>query len=275
MCPWPSTSSVVPETNSQTRLQKRMIRSIHGLVSFTNATAMTSPAQMTVIKTPIDQVMTDLSPMAIHRIAPSVAGGVSGSRAGDPARTGAFTLGAMDKDAIRAEVRSDGPIEIRVQDDVVSCLFSWMSSRLPGTVAAFLAMPGEIDLSPLFDRLPGWRWVLPRVEDRRRLSFRDRDVPREVHRFGMTQPIDQGPEIPIIEIDLFLTPGLGFDLRGGRVGNGAGYYDRVLAAKRRDAQAMGVTIDRRVFDRVPMFEHDQRMDWLATESGVRECLPTR
>lgn len=181
----------------------------------------------------------------------------------------------MDKDSIRATIREDGPIETHIQSEVVSALFTWMSSRLPGTVSAFLAMPGEIDLSPLFDRLPGWRWVLPRVESGRRLSFRDRDVPREVHAFGMSQPTDQGAEIPLPEIDLFLTPGLAFDPNGGRLGNGAGYYDRTLAQRRRDAPAIGVTIDRRIFDRVPMLEHDQRMDWLASESGVRECLPTR
>lgn len=181
----------------------------------------------------------------------------------------------VDKDSIRGIVREDGPIETPLQAEVVSGLFTWMSSRLPGTVSAFLAMPGEIDLSPLFDRLPGWRWVLPRVEPGQNLSFRDRDVPREVHPFGMSQPVDKGSEIPVHEIDLFLTPGLAFDLAGGRVGNGAGYYDRALAKRRRDALAVGVTVDRRIFDRVPMLEHDQRMDWLASESGVRECSPTR
>lgn len=180
----------------------------------------------------------------------------------------------MDKTAIRAMIRSDGPVEEEAARAVVEGIFSWMSARLPGTVSAFLAMDGEVGLSPLFDRLPGWRWVLPRVESGRRLSFRDRDVPREVHRFGMAQPIDQGPEIPFREIDVFLTPGLAFDRFGGRVGNGAGYYDRVLAARRGDTQAVGVTIERRVLAGVPMEDHDQRVDWLATESGVTECLPS-
>lgn len=181
----------------------------------------------------------------------------------------------MDKESLRTEVRSQGPIDESTQSDVRSGLFTWLSSRLPGTVSAFLAMPGEIDLSPLFTRLPGWRWVLPRVEPRRRLSFRDKDVSRETHAFGMSQPADQGPEIPIREIDVFLTPGLAFDLMGGRLGNGGGYYDRILAERRRDSIAIGITVDARVYDTVPMMAHDQRVDWLATESGVRECSTTR
>lgn len=180
----------------------------------------------------------------------------------------------MDKESLRAETRSQGPIDEETQAKVRSGLFSWLSSRLPGTTSAFLAMSGEIDLSPLFDRLPGWRWVLPRVEPGRRLSFRDKDVARELHAFGMMQPSDQGPEVPIREIDVFLTPGLAFDWNGGRVGNGAGYYDRVLARRRRDSIAIGVTVDARVYETVPMADHDQRVDALATETGVRDCSTT-
>lgn len=177
----------------------------------------------------------------------------------------------MDKELIRAEVRGSGPVEPAASMLVVSGLFRWLSARLPGTVSAFLALPEEVDVAPLFDRLPGWRWVLPRVEPGRRLSFRDKDVPRETHPFGMEQPSDRGPDIPVREIDVFLTPGLAFDMWGGRVGNGGGYYDRVLADRRPDSVAMGVTIDERVYEDVPMGDHDQRVDWIATESGVRQC----
>lgn len=149
-----------------------------------------------------------------------------------------------------------------------------MSGRIPGTVSAFLAMAGEVDVSTLFARLPGWRWVLPRVEPDRSMTFRDRDVGREIHRFGMEQPIDAGPIVPVHEIDLFLAPGLGFDKAGGRVGNGGGFYDAVLAVRRKDSIAVGVTVTMRVFDEVPMNGHDQRVDWLATETGVMACSPT-
>lgn len=156
---------------------------------------------------------------------------------------------------------------------VVSGLFAWLSARLPGTASAFLAMEHEIDVSPLFDRLPGWRWVLPRVEDDRSLTFRDRAVPREQHRFGMLQPVGEGPVIPVQEIDVLLVPGLAFDRDGGRLGHGSGYYDRILSARRADSDAVGVAVSEMVLDRVPMLGHDQRIDWLATEDGVRECSP--
>jgi len=113
--------------------------------------------------------------------------------------------------------------------------------------------------------------VLPRVEDDDTLTFRDRDVGREKHPFGMDQPVDEGPIIPIHEIDVFLTPGLAFDRTGGRLGHGGGFYDRILAERRTDAVAVGVTVEERVIDQVPMLAYDQRVGWLATEKGVREC----
>lgn len=181
----------------------------------------------------------------------------------------------MDKDQIRKRANRQDAINPAVGVLVVSGLFVWLSSRLPGTGAAYLALPDEVDVTPLFERLPGWRWVLARVETDGALTFRDRDVPRETHRFGMEQPIGQGPVTPTHEIDVFLVPGMAFDSTGARVGRGAGYYDRLLAERRSDAVAIGVTTDMKMIESVPVFDHDQRVDWLAKESGVTECPSTR
>ena len=185
----------------------------------------------------------------------------------------ALSLGLIDKSQIRSNANTRGAIDPSVGFLVVSGLFTWLSGRLPGTVTAYLALPDEVDLSPLFDRLPGWRWVLPRVEHDGVLTFRDREVPTEIHRFGMEQPIERGPITPTHEIDVFLVPGLAFDLTGARVGRGGGFYDRLLADRRSDAVAVGVATEMKILESVPMYPHDQRVGWLATESGIKECSP--
>jgi 5-formyltetrahydrofolate cyclo-ligase len=169
--------------------------------------------------------------------------------------------------------------QIRVVDPgkgflVVSGVFTWLSPRLPGTVSAFVPLPDEIDVSPLFDRLPGWRWVLPRVETEGGVSFRDRDLPRKLHTYGMEQPIDGGTVVSVLEIDIFLVPGVVFGSEGQRLGRGGGFYEKVLSERRPDSIAVGVTTESRVCQDVPIMAHDQRVDWLATESGVKECLTT-
>lgn len=180
----------------------------------------------------------------------------------------------MDKASLRARMRDQGPIPPEVGARVVDGLFGWLSPRLPGTISAFLPMGGEVDLQPLFDRLPGWRWVLPRVEDDRSVTFRDLAVRRETHPFGMEQPADEGPVIPIQEIDVFLVPGLAFDRRGGRLGNGAGHYDRILSSARGDALSVGIAPGARLVDVVPVDAHDVLVGWLATEGGVISRAPS-
>jgi 5-formyltetrahydrofolate cyclo-ligase len=180
----------------------------------------------------------------------------------------------MDKASLRARMRAIGPLPTDVSDRIVAGLFTWLSKRLPGTITAFLPMEGEVDLQPLFTCLPGWRWALPRVEPDRAVTFRDVDVPRETHPFGMEQPSDTGPVIPLHEIDVFLVPGLAFDRNGRRLGNGAGHYDRILSAARADAVTVGIAPDLRLVNEVPTDAHDQLVGWLATEEGVVSCLPS-
>jgi 5-formyltetrahydrofolate cyclo-ligase len=180
----------------------------------------------------------------------------------------------MDKASLREQMRGVGPIPPKVSDQIVGGLFSWLSPRLPGTISAFLPMTGEVDFRPLFERLPGWRWVLPRVEDDRSITFRDLAVSRETHPFGMEQPTASGPVVPIQEIDVLLVPGLAFDLSGGRLGNGAGHYDRILSSARGDAIGIGIAPAVRLVDSVPVEAHDVRVDWLATEEGVVSRAPS-
>lgn len=181
----------------------------------------------------------------------------------------------MDKESLRAGMAAGRAVDPGAELLVVSGLFVWLSGRLPGTVAAYLALRDEVDVEPLFSRLPGWRWVLPRVEADRSLTWRDRDIPRETHRLGMLQPMGQGEAVPTHEIDVFLVPGIAFDETGARLGRGGGHYDRVLATRRGDSDAVGVTVQSRVIESVPVHDHDQTVDWLATENGVRECCPRR
>lgn len=156
---------------------------------------------------------------------------------------------------------------------MVDRLFEFLAPRLPGTIAAYLALGHEPDLEPLWNRLPGWRWVLPRIEDNGTLTFRDRDVEREKHRWGITQPVGSGTLIRAPELDVLLVPALAFDRSGARLGRGGGYYDRVLATRRPGSHAIGVSTTARVVESVPVEAHDQPVDWLATEEGVRLCSP--
>lgn len=68
------------------------------------------------------------------------------------------------------------------------------------------------------------------------------------------------------ELDLVMVPGTAFDPRGGRMGQGKGYYDRLLANARPDAPLVGMAFDCQIFDEIPVAPHDVFMDLVLTES---------
>lgn len=68
------------------------------------------------------------------------------------------------------------------------------------------------------------------------------------------------------ELDLVMVPGTAFDPRGGRMGQGKGYYDRLLANARQDAPLVGLAFDCQIFDEIPVSAHDVFMDLVITES---------
>lgn len=133
-------------------------------------------------------------------------------------------------------------------------------------VCVFLAMPGEVDLAALEADVDDAHWVTTRTGDGPLLTVHDLAAPRERHRFGFEQPVTDTPRIAADTIDLWLVPGLAFDLRGNRLGNGAGYYDRLLATAHPAATFVGITLERRLFDGLPHEAHDRRMHVVVTEA---------
>lgn len=74
------------------------------------------------------------------------------------------------------------------------------------------------------------------------------------------------------EVAVVLVPGLFFTAKeGARLGRGGGYFDRYLARTTAATLKVGVALDWQVVDSLPLESHDQRMDWLITETQVIRC----
>ncbi len=69
-------------------------------------------------------------------------------------------------------------------------------------------------------------------------------------------------------LDLVMVPGVAFDRNGGRLGNGAGYYDRLLCEVRPDTVLTGVCFESQLIDEIPMEQHDVYMDNVITERAI-------
>jgi 5-formyltetrahydrofolate cyclo-ligase len=150
-----------------------------------------------------------------------------------------------------------------------------ITERFPspvGKVAAlYLAMGSELDPRPLGDWLvaQGWTLALPFVEDDETMSFRrwSPGAPIAHDAAGLRAP---SPDAEVLDPDLVICPLLAFDRAGGRLGQGAGWYDRALVGLRaaKTLWVVGLAYSGQEVASVPSEDHDQRLDAIFTEAGL-------
>jgi len=80
------------------------------------------------------------------------------------------------------------------------------------------------------------------------------------HPWGVWEPTS-GQNVPIREVDLVVAPGAAFDLEGGRLGYGKGFYDRLLSSpEAASCRSVGVCFDFQWYDHLPREAHDVAVD---------------
>ncbi|HEX5103738.1 MAG TPA: 5-formyltetrahydrofolate cyclo-ligase [Pirellulaceae bacterium] len=106
-------------------------------------------------------------------------------------------------------------------------------------------------------------WLLESMDELIVGKWKILEPPRE--RWG--QP---GKEIPPTELDLVVVPGVAFSRSGGRMGNGQGYYDRLLATVRPDCPLVALCYECQLFDDLVVGPHDVFMNKVITERAAYE-----
>lgn len=79
---------------------------------------------------------------------------------------------------------------------------------------------------------------------------------------------EPGKEIDPRDLDIVMVPGVGFSRQGARMGNGQGYYDRLLQQVRPDCPLVAVCYESQLFDDLIVAPHDVFMDKVITEQAV-------
>jgi 5-formyltetrahydrofolate cyclo-ligase len=134
----------------------------------------------------------------------------------------------------------------------------------------FAPMPEEPDIWPLVvDSLAAGKLAaLPRFDSKSNQysAARIRDITRDMNpgHFGIREPAEHCAAMELRRFDLVLVPGVAFDLRGGRLGRGKGYYDRILAHVR--CTTCGVAFEEQIVAEVPVEPRDVRVNCVLTPS---------
>ena len=143
-------------------------------------------------------------------------------------------------------------------------------------ILSYLAAPDEVDLSGFHKYARGRGAVLafPLSEDRgvMRAMIPRNDNALAPGRFGIMSPVpDQSDEIAPDKIDAVLVPCVGFDKRGGRLGHGAGYYDRYLPLCTR-ASLILVAFEAQRVNSIVREDTDTDIPVIVTELGVTRAV---
>ncbi|MDX1762738.1 MAG: 5-formyltetrahydrofolate cyclo-ligase [bacterium] len=75
-------------------------------------------------------------------------------------------------------------------------------------------------------------------------------------------------DTPVGEVDLTLTPAVGYDSSGNRLGYGGGFYDRLFGEVREGAPRIGLAYEMQIVPEVPAEDHDIPIPIIVTEDRV-------
>lgn len=70
-------------------------------------------------------------------------------------------------------------------------------------------------------------------------------------------------------IQVVVTPGVGFDSKGYRLGYGGGYYDRLFSCLSESIPRIAIAFELQMTDSIPVSPHDHPVTHLITETGIR------
>ncbi|MGB7993845.1 5-formyltetrahydrofolate cyclo-ligase [Methanoregula sp.] len=189
---------------------------------------------------------------------------------------------AKTKQEIRTEVKQRRlALTPQERKEKSRCICAALLSLLDGTgpVMVYVAKPPEVDTELLITTLlaRGTRVIVPVIERKTttlRLSYLEDPSVLVESTFCVPEPV--GCEIPARpdEIGIAIIPLLAFDRQGNRLGYGAGYYDRFLAAHPR-VKTIGIAFACQEMPELPGEPTDIRMDRILTESGLIPVLENK
>lgn len=141
--------------------------------------------------------------------------------------------------------------------------------RRAHVVALYAAHGAELDVGVLVEDLRdrGATTALPRVQDHDlALVATTAATPLEVGYRGVAEP--RGRRVDLASVEVIVVPGLAFDPVGGRLGQGGGHYDRLLASLPAGTVRIGVGYACQLVPRVPCEPHDAVVDIVVTDRAV-------
>ena len=194
---------------------------------------------------------------------------------------------SLDKDILRSQIRPRRLTarshrgergQQQMQELFTAHILEAVAQRLhsPGTIAAYLPTKSEPPIIEALTRLhkDGHRILVPVVRPGRKLAWVHWDpaVEHPLSPMGIPEPEgEEQDERAFVDADLRLIPALAFDAGGHRLGQGGGYYDRIiplLSAQQLEEQSIGIVFSDEIYEAVPYDQWDAILPVILTERGI-------
>ncbi len=135
-------------------------------------------------------------------------------------------------------------------------------------VAFYFSEGAEVETQKFIEKIISQKEVyLPRTLSKGKMEFRRVDnLSEDIEKgeLGIWEPKGTKTRRLISEMDIIIVPGVAFDLNGGRLGRGAGYYDCALKRAKKVCK-IGLAFTEQIAERIPMTPQDVKMNKVITD----------
>ncbi len=168
----------------------------------------------------------------------------------------------------------DGIVRATASRTIIQEIIALAAYRESNVVLAYASFGSELQtdgfLRSVLDQSK--TLVLPKVN--RAKAFLDlyevedpgRDLEPGV--WGIPEPRTGNRAVGLDAVEFVLVPGVAFDSCGGRLGHGAGFYDKLLGSSNRRPYLVAGAFENQMVEKVPVDQHDVLMDLVISESGL-------
>ncbi len=193
---------------------------------------------------------------------------------------------AQMKKKIRAELlqkrKTLSPTDCQAKSQrIAEALLTSPAFSSASVIHCYLSTTTEVQTDPIIQAALhlGKRVVVPVIskDDLILSEINDLDpIHFQTGPFGIREPINTlQKEVNLKEVDLFILPGVAYDIIGNRLGQGGGYYDRLLAVPCKQTGLIGLAFEFQVIDAIPIEPTDCGVDQIITEERIIICERNR
>jgi len=153
--------------------------------------------------------------------------------------------------------------------------YEWEPYKKARCIFCYVSFRSEVNTSGIIRKSlqTGKTIAVPKIDLRRKemKSYIITDLAKDLvlGSYGILEPVESCIEADYSRIELIVAPGLAFTRRGERLGYGGGFYDRFIK-NHNNITICAFVYDALVVEFLPVKEHDQAVDYLITESGVKK-----